>query len=343
MKPSRITTSVIGTALGIVGAVAASTGVLIGSSQVAHAQSGEVVFYNAGKAKVGEPLAAAFNKHYPKIEVLRIGAGTSALSRRITAERANPQCDVVSLGYSALNHDRSRFITYKSKHHDAFTPATIGPENKWYPYTVSLQVIMINKDLVSLSEAPKSFKDLADPKWKGKILMPHPAVSGAGYKQISQILQLYGWDVLGKIINNSIFLPKSRMVLTNVSRGEHAVGLAEESKVFVNKDKGYPVDGIYPAEGVAIQAGGIAICKGGPNPKNAVLFAEFMNSLEAHNINVSARNRRTGRPDSNPPKGLPKITKLKIDKNFDNDLASKQYNETLKKFDELLSKKKQIN
>jgi iron(III) transport system substrate-binding protein len=329
--------------LGIVGAVAASTGVLIGSSQVAHAQSGEVVFYNAGRARVGEPLAAAFNKHYPKIKVLRIGGGSSGLSARITAEKDNPQCDVVSMNFPALNHDRSRFITYKSKHHAAFTPATIGPENKWYPYTVSLQVIMVNKDLVPSSETPKSFKDLADPKWKGKILMPHPAVSGAGYKQISQILQLHGWDVLGKIIDNAVFLPKVRMVLTNVSRGEHAIALAEESKVFGNKDKGYPVDGIYPAEGVAIQVGGIAICKGGPNPKNAFLFAEFMNSLEAHNINVSARNRRTGRLDSNPPKGLPKITKLHIDQSFNNDLASRQYNETLKKFDELLSKKKKIN
>lgn len=312
---------------------------LLGGSHSAIAQSGKVVFYNNTSTKLAEEIARGFNKKYPNIKVEAITAGTGEQLTRIKAERSRPRADVAHLTMEAYASAPQLFEPYKSKEHDAFPASAIGPNNLYYGYQVALQIFIINTKLMPLSEAPQSWKDLGDPKYKGKIIMANPALSGNAYAQLAEILQLYGWDLVEKVIDNSIIVPKSKLVYLNVSKGEFPIGLTEESKVYNLRPKGYPVAAIYPGEGTGMRIEGVAIVKGGPNPQNAKLFADYMNSAEGQAANVKVRKRRVPRPDVKLPKGTPPLSSIKLF-DYDAKAAGNNRNANLKKFEELLAKKK---
>ncbi len=303
----------------------------------ANAQSGSVVYYSSGSSQLAEPLVKAFNEHYPDIDVEVITAGSTALYTRVKAEQDNPRGDVVFMGLELFEANPELFEPYVSKHNDEFPPNAVAKDHRYYEFQTTIQTIGVNTDEMDLADAPKSWADLIDPKYKGKILMANPSLSGAGWGQLDQMVQLYGWDYVEKLVENAVFIPKTNVVPVQLGRGEFPIGLAEETKNFDQRQEGYPVEVIYPAEGVALRAGAVGIIKGGPNPENAKLFADFHNSKEAHEINVAVRNRRSSRHDVPPPDGLPPLQELSVDPNFDPTLAGKTKEETLQKFDQIFS------
>jgi iron(III) transport system substrate-binding protein len=297
------------------------------------------VFYNNTGIQLAEALAAGFNKKYPNIRVEAINAGTGELLTRIRAEKNAPRGDVTQLTMEAFDSSPELFMSYKSKEHDRFPPEAIGPNNLYYGFQVAFQILMVNTDLMKPSDAPRSWKDLADPKYKGKILMAHPANSGSAYSQLAQIVQLHGWDVMEKVVANVTVVPRSGLTYAQVARGETPLGIVEETKVFNEAAKGFPVKPIYPTEGTGMRIEGVAIIKGAPNLDNAKLFADFMNSKEGHEINVKVRQRRVPRDDVTQPPGLPPLSQVKTFP-YDAVLAAKNQDANLRRFTEIFGKKK---
>lgn len=312
---------------------------LLASGQAAMAQSGKVVFYNNTSTKLAEALAKGFNKKYPNIKVITITAGTGEQLTRIKAEKAKPRGDVSQLTMEAYASAPELFEPYKSKEHDAFPANAIGPNNLYYGFQTSLQLFIINTKMMSLKDAPQSWTDLGDPKFKGKIVMANPALSGNAYAQLAEMIQLYGWGLVKKVIDNSVFVPKSKLVYLYVGKGEYPIGLTEESKVYNMQAKGFQVGAVYPSDGTGMRIEGVALIKGGPNPANARLFADYMNSKEGQQTNVKVRKRRVPRADVKLFKGTPPLSSIKLF-DYDAKAAGKNRNAYLKKFDELLAQKK---
>lgn len=312
---------------------------LLGGSETALAQSGKVVHYNANGSKMARAITAAFQKKYPNIKVETIVGGSGELLARVKGEKGRPRGDVYNGSMETLESSPDLFTPTKTASHDKFPAMAIGPKNLYYGDSLSLQVIMVNTDMMSLADAPKCWKDLADPKYKGKIIMANPSLSGSAYSQLAQMIQLYGWDFLAKVINNTVFVPKSRLVYTNVSRGEAPIGITEETKPYKEAAKGFPVKTVYFCEGTGMRYGAVSIIKGGPNPKNAKLLYDFLNSKEGNEIGVKVRERRSPRHDVSVPKGLPPLEKVKLFA-YDGLTAATSRNAYLKKFDEIFSRKK---
>ena len=306
---------------------------------VAYAQEGSVVYYSSGGAKVAKGIIKAFKKVYPGITVETIIGGTGELMTRIKAEKINPRGDVFRGAVEAFYEDLGLFDSYKTKEYDAFSKDLVGKDLKFYAYSTAIQLFIVNTKMMPEADVPKSWKDLGNPKYKGKILMAHPAVSGSAYRQMVQIVQLHGWELFEKVLDNATFVPKSRLVYTNVAKGEMAIGITEESKPYGMAKKGYPAIAVYPKEGVAMSYGAVGLIKGGPNPKNARLFFDFINSKEGHEIAVKVENRRSPRKDVPAPKVMPPTDSIKFF-DFDIEAADKNRDAYLKKFDALFSKKK---
>ena len=315
-------------ALGAAGAVAAAT---------AFAQS--VVVYSAVSPKVMSAFVEEFQKQNPGLKVELISGGSGELLTRLNAEKARPRADVL-LGPDADNFDAylDVFESYKSKEDAAFPRSAIGPDNKYYGFSTNFQAFIVNTRMLPADQAPQSWSDLAKPEFKGKVVMANPAQSGSAYSQMQQILQLYNWDMMDKVINTATFVTSSRLAYQNVAKGEIPVGLTSEFNIVASQAEGFPVVAIYPKDGTALINDASGIIKGGPNPDGAKKFLDFVNSKPAHQMIVAIDKRRSARSDVAPPAGLPDAQTLKTFP-YDNKSAATMRKTNLERFDKTFSSK----
>lgn len=311
----------------------------LASIAVMGAASAQVVVYNTVGTKLMQAFVEGFEKVSPGIKVDIISGGSGELLTRIKAERNRPAGDVfVGPDADAFDAEIDLFDSYKSTEDAAFDPKILHKDRKYYPFSMNFQAFIVNTKMMPLAGAPKSWMDLTKPEYKGKIVMANPAQSGSAYSQMQQLIDLHGWDMIGKLVQNATFVTSSRLVFQNVAKGEVAVGLTSEFNVLAMKQDGQPVDGVYPSDGTALIVDASGIIKGGPNAANARKFLDFLNSKASHDILVAVDKRRSARSDVAPPPGLPAIASLKTI-SYDSVAAAKNRTASLERFDKLLAAK----
>jgi iron(III) transport system substrate-binding protein len=234
-----------------------------------------VVIYNGDTAEFGEAFAKAFNVKHPDVKVEIISAGVGQLFTRVKAEAARPQGDIMLAASSeSFIQMADLFQPYVSRLDGDFAGNLKDRGHRYYGFSMPLQVLIINTSLIPPAEAPRAWKDLADPRWKGKIIMANPALSGSAYAQLAQMLQLHGWSLVQQVVKNATITSSSKLAYQGVGTGEFAIGLTGEENVFKLKSEGRPVEAVHPGEGTGLRFDAVGIIKGGPNPDNAKLFLE---------------------------------------------------------------------
>jgi iron(III) transport system substrate-binding protein len=299
---------------------------------------GTVVVYNAGSPEMGEDLARAFRARHSDVRVEIIRAGSGELITRIQAEARRPQGDIImAIAKENLEVIGDLLQPYRVKEDAAFPADVKDPANRYYGFSYNIQAFIVNTDLVSLAEAPKSWKELGDKKWRGMIVLANPALSGSSYAQLFQMVGLYGWDHINDVRRVSTYVPSSTLAYSLVGRGEFAIGVTGEGNVFTEKSKGNPVEAVYPSEGTGLRFDASGIIKGGPNPANARLWMDFLTTREAMSIISGAPHfRRMTRPDVPPPPGLKPSGEIKF-MAYDDVAAAANRDEYLKKFGEIFA------
>ena len=303
---------------------------------------GSLVIYNAGSPEMGNDLVRAFNAKHPDIKTEVIRQGSGELITRIKGESGKPQGDIImAVAKENLEVIRDMLQSYKVREDAAFPDDVKDTqENKFYGFSFNIQAFIVNTDLVPLAEAPKTWKELGDKKWRGKVVLANPALSGSAYAQLYQMVGLYGWDFINNVRKVSTFVPKSTLVYTFVGRGEFAIGVTGEGNVFGEISKGHPVTAIYPAEGTGLRFDASGIIKNGPNPDNAKLFMDWLTTKDAMAIISRAPHfRRMARPDVPPPPGLKPSSEIKFFP-YEAMQASKSRNDYLQKFGEIFATRK---
>src|SRR5690606_34568468 len=108
----------------------------------------------------------------------------------------------------------------------------LDPQGYNAPFDAFTMVIVYNKDLVPENEVPKKWADLADPKWRGKVIHASPAVSSSSYAAMVTWLQIGGWELVESLARNQIIAESSSAPFTQVGRGEMPLGVAYEEGAF---------------------------------------------------------------------------------------------------------------
>jgi len=174
----------------------------------AGAQAKKVVAYTAHEDNIVASMVPRFKAETGyDLEFVKLASGD--VIKRVKAEAGNPQCDVIwSIGGEQLEADSDLLAKYVPKEWDKIAPVFKVGTN-WLPYTGIMNVLIVNTKLVSNAETPKSWADLTNPKWKGKICSATPDKSGSAYMQMNNVFLAFkdkGWDMYKPILANFYYL-----------------------------------------------------------------------------------------------------------------------------------------
>ncbi len=151
-----------------------------------------------------------------------------------------------------------------------------------------LCVIGYNTSLVSREAAPKSFVDLLDPKWKGKLVKAHPGYSGMMVTETFILARDLGWSYFEKLAQQRVLqLQSASDPPKKLELGERAAtGDGIDYQLVILKEKGAPVEIVYPAEGVPLIVVPSGVFANAPHPNAARLLQSFLLGIEAQRIFV---------------------------------------------------------
>ena len=283
-------------------------------------------------------VAQGFEKqHGIKVTAVRLGTGEAM--KRIATEKANPQADIFWSGdVAVLAAAKDNFMAYDSPEAKGLPQGYVAQDRRWTATNTHLMILMVNTNLVKARDMPKSWADILDPKWKGKIVMANPLKSGSAYAQIYGIYKLYGWNGLARLINNANILDSSSLVYKGTAEGEFAIGITMEYAAYLYVAGGSDaVKIVYPADGVISSPEGAAIVAGAKHEKEAKTFFDYLISKEVVSEIYAKYYRRPARLDATRVEGLPNVNDIAIMQGFDPVEANKLEKELLARWRELVS------
>src|SRR4030088_1700333 len=175
----------------------------------------KVILYSSMDLPVGEKLGKAFEAQYPGIAVQIERSGSERLFQRVDQEFASNIRAVDVINTSDASHiitwKRSGwlapFVTEDIAQH--FLPEFRDPDGMSATSRIYLSSIAYNTSMVKPEDAPKSFADLLDPKWAGKMVKGHPAYSGTIMTATFQIVRELGWEYLEKLSKQRVMQVQS--------------------------------------------------------------------------------------------------------------------------------------
>lgn len=285
-------------------------------------REGEITWYSGQYSADGSEAAGrAFNERYPGVRCNVVRSTSQVAFQRLSQDlRANvAQCDVFSStngGHYAQLKRQNRLMQFRPASADGLLPILRQPDPDNYFQSSFLGIFLMahNTRLVGEAEAPKSWTDILDPKWKDKLAVGHPGFSGAIGLWALQMRKMYGPDYLRRFEANKPQIGRSSIdPVTMMTAGERAVGVAVPSaSVLQSMSRGNPLRLIYPTEGVIAALSPSAIIRNAPHPNAAKLFMEFTCG-PALSTAVRELFNESIRPDVPPPQGsrpLDQVTML---------------------------------
>jgi iron(III) transport system substrate-binding protein len=282
-------------------------------------KEGKVVWYTSLALPSAEKVAKLFEAAYPgvKVEVHRTGS-ERILSRVMQELQANiKNVDVVhtsDAGHFVLLKNKNLLTKYTPAGVDGFPAGFKDKDGFYYGLRATVSVIAYNTKAVTAAEAPKTWKDLLDPRWKGKMVTAHPGYSGVIATHVLALVNQYGWDYFKQLAQNRLMLVQSAVDPSGVvASGERAVAVdGGEYTFYQTRKKGNPIEIVYPREGVPLIVSPTAIVSFAPHPNAAKLFTDFSFSREIQQVMADSEGLYTGHPEVKYPADKPKLSDLKL-------------------------------
>ena len=262
-------------------------------------------------------------KAFPEMKVNWFQGGTEKVVTKITGEIKAKKigADVLMVAdpsYYLKLEDQKLLLPYKSKEEKNLINDKAA-DGAWYAVRVCNMIIAYNADKLKAEDAPKNWTDLADPKWKGKIAIPNPMLSGTAYVAVGALADKYGWEYFDKLKANGLRVEEGNSAIQNkLLTGEYAAAMIlEENILKLANTKKEPLKVIYPKDGVVQVPSPIAIFNTTKNPEGAKALVDWWLSKEGQQAVVkgwmhSVRGDVKEPIGSVPTKGLTD-GKIKVD------------------------------
>jgi iron(III) transport system substrate-binding protein len=291
-------------------------------------QQGKVVIIGVNTADAREALTEGFQRRYPEIQVEYNAAGSSDFAPKVIAERQADKYlpDVIVHGTNGTD------LLKRAGALDPLPRYLVGPESRdesrWlggrfeFADTAGEYIMVLanivspamtyNPELVVPSEI-KSYKDFLAPKWRGRIAMFDPRVSGTGQGMATFF---YTEDTLGKdfmrqlFAQNLAFSRDDRQIVDWVVRGQYSAQLGASQQIAADlRAKGISIEMLSASEvveGGYLSAGpsGLSVLNRAPHPNAAKVYVDWLLSRGGQTAFVQAIgyvSRRLDAPSDHVP------------------------------------------
>jgi iron(III) transport system substrate-binding protein len=267
-------------------------------------RDGKVVWYTSVELRAAERIAKAFEAKYPGITVQVERSGAERNFQRLAQEYGSG----IHVADVLESSDASHFIVWKKQGWLApFVPEEVAKhwpadhkdaEGFYATWRATFSPLGYNTKLLKAEDAPKSFADLLDPKWAGKIVKAHPGYSGTILTATYEIARDIGWGFFEKLAKQRVMQVQSAIEPPKkLAAGERLV-MADGSEAMLNlvREEGNPIAPIYPTEGTPSITGPAGVTKDAPHPNAARLFLSFVFSVEGQQMVVDTAGMRSVHP-----------------------------------------------
>jgi iron(III) transport system substrate-binding protein len=251
-------------------------------------KEGKLMVYGATDEAISKAIIAGFQKTYPAIKVDYLREVSSAILAKammeVNAGRWSWDLLSVGPGYNEVKQAKAAARHYGLVADESYPKQFVGSD--WIGFEILPLVIAYNKTLTKAGEVPKSYGDLLDPKWKGKV-----AIDVNPDNLVTAMIKKWGRertaDWLDKFINgNQALIRRGHTVQTQLlASGEYPIA----SEVYAYRveqlmEKGAQIDWLVPADVAEAEVPGYVISSQAPNPYAALLYAQYRTSKEGQSI-----------------------------------------------------------
>ena len=255
-----------------------------------------------------------------KVEYVEISTG-KALAQ-LQAENGNTTADIwfgggVDSYISAT--DLGYLEQYVSPEAEAINPAYSDADGYWTGLALVPAGFLVNNDVLAEKnlEAPKTWDDLTNPKYKGEIIMASPAISGTQYAILNGTIQAYGeekgWEVWKGINENVDFYAQGGGEPgPKCAAGEFGIAVLAMTGGTFAMEAEYPVTAVYPEDMIPWTPAPIAIFKNSQNKDAAKVFVDYFLSKEGQEALREADARIMARGDVAIPEAIGTVDTEKL-------------------------------
>ena len=254
-------------------------------------REGELLWIGSFNEDNARPIIDGFSKRYPFIKVNRVRTDSTKALQRVLAEfRAKTSRTDLITSSAVVDLRRAGAIQpFKSPVLDAYPAEDRDPDGFYAPFCFYyFGMAGYNTDLVKPADAPKTYDDLLDPRWKGQIVI-NAGSSGASFF-ISFLRMQWGdakaVDYLERLARQKIIsrTESARTVFSMMISGEHKIMLNPFlSHVGEAAKKGAPV-AVSMQDPVAFTGSPLMLAKTAPHPFATMLLIDYLLGVEAQTI-----------------------------------------------------------
>jgi iron(III) transport system substrate-binding protein len=280
-------------------------------------KEGRVVLYTSAPLAAAQKFASAFQAKYGiTVELFRTG-GVQILRRFMMEQDAgHPGADVlVSSDLSAVRDliAKKSFVPFKPRDFDKVPAAFNEPTGLYVAQRMSIISFYSRIDLVPTADMPKTWTDLVDPRFKGKIVMTNPNFTSLQVAVVAMLSKMHGWSFFERLSKNDVIVVQgNEQALGMVKTGERPIMAGGDSQYGSGaRLQGHKIENVFPSAGTFAVPSTTSVVRGSRHPNAAKLMAEFTLSREAQGLWPQS-GVYAARTDIDPPVGSPPIGQIKV-------------------------------
>lgn len=279
---------------------------------------GELTWYTSAPEDEAAAFLGDFRKQYPSIRTHLRRASTFDTISKINAEidsgAVKADCvHVLDVGVFIELRQRGELLPYSSPEEPAFDEKFREPGYWWAMRLVAI-AMAYDPEKLSSDQAPETWEDLLEPQFKGKIGFKDAATAGTAYAQYFLLREKFGkafWEKMARQ-NPKISRSADDVLAELLSGGILVAGEMAGYKIQEAQDKGEPIVGVWPEEGVPFIPGPVAILARSGHPNAAKLFVDFALSKKGQERFRDLVRAYSARSDVGPLEGQPPLGSLNL-------------------------------